>query len=135
MKTCVPWNARSELANARKFAKRGSGGAFGSGGGRFGSRSGGVGVPPGFFGSKKPAGLGMLATFSRFLMASPASRRPAFNPTRGSLVDCAAAIVTKHSAPTIPESFERIHISCKATSERGARFHFLLRTSYFVLLI
>src|SRR5262249_2362791 len=73
------------------FANRGSGGASGSGGGAFGSRSGGVGVPAGCFGSKNPAGFDRLATRSRPRIASPASCRPAFRPTRGSFVDCAAA--------------------------------------------
>ena len=46
--------------------------------------SGGVGSPAGVFGSKKPSGFGMLATRTMFLAASPASRSPAFKPTRGS---------------------------------------------------
>src|SRR5713101_2502347 len=68
------------------FANLGSGGALGSGGGRLGSRSGGVGSPPGAFGSKKPSGLGSVAIRFMFFAASPASRRPALSPTRGSLV-------------------------------------------------
>src|SRR4029077_13719544 len=68
------------------FANLGSGGALGSSGGRVGSRSGGVGAPPGALGSKKPSGLGRLAIRFMFFAASPASRRPALSPTRGSLV-------------------------------------------------
>src|SRR5438132_7477753 len=94
MNRCVPLKARSEFAKARKFANRGSGGSFGSGGGSLGSRSGGVGAPAGAVGSKNPAGFGRLAIFSRFFAASPASRKPAFSPTRGSVVDCALAAAT-----------------------------------------
>src|SRR6059058_2716224 len=85
------------------LTKRGSGGAFGSGSGRFGSRSGGVGLPAGAFGSKKPSGLGRLAIRSMFFAASPASRKPAFRPTRGSFVAgaagvcCAAPRATAHA--------------------------------------
>src|SRR5712692_2560162 len=86
MNSWLPLNARSEFAKARMFANLGSGGALGSSGGRLGSRSGGVGSPPGAFGSKKPSGLGSVAIRFMFFAASPASRRPALSPTRGSLV-------------------------------------------------
>src|SRR5919198_5042818 len=92
MNTWLPLNARSEFAKASMLAKRGSGGAFGSGSGRFGSRSGGVGLPAGAFGSKNPSGRGRLAIRSMFLAASPASRKPAFRPTRGSFVAGAAGV-------------------------------------------
>src|SRR6478735_9112313 len=49
-----------------------------------GGVSGGVVSPAGALGSKKPSGFGRLATSSMFRMATPASRRPAFSPTRGS---------------------------------------------------
>ena len=38
-------------------------------------------------GSKNPAGLPMLDTSVMFLAATPASVRPGFRPTRGSVVD------------------------------------------------
>src|SRR5438034_8079594 len=86
MNRWLPLKARSEVAKASMFANLGSGGALGSSGGRLGSRSGGVSSPPGAFGSKKPSGLGSVAIRFMFFAASPASRRPALSPTRGSLV-------------------------------------------------
>ena len=53
-------------------------------------RSGGIGSPAGRSGSKKPSGLGMVETSSMLFAATPASRRPGFRPTRGSLGSGAA---------------------------------------------
>src|SRR5262245_29646178 len=85
----------SEFANASMLAKRGSGGALGSGSGASAGRSGGVSVPAGSFGSKKPAGRKSDATRSTPRAASPASRKPGLSPTRGSgLRSCARPIAS-----------------------------------------
>src|SRR3954470_1075583 len=86
MKTWLPLNARSELANPSALFIAIDAGEFGSGGagGRLGSRSGGI-APAGFAGSKKPSGLGRVEIFFMLRAASPALLRPGFRPTRGSL--------------------------------------------------
>src|SRR5262245_59478354 len=118
MMRCVPLNARSEFAKlspapppppaggpgragapaaAGAPAVGGAGAASGGGaaapaagaGAAVASVSAGVGVPPGLFGSKNPSGFGRIDRSSMFLTATPASRRPGFNPTRGSLVSVA----------------------------------------------
>ena len=43
------------------------------------------GRPAGFFGSKKPGGFGNVATSSRFMIAWPASWKPAESPARASV--------------------------------------------------
>src|SRR5262249_31064939 len=45
------------------------------------------------FGLKKPSGFGRLATSSRLRAADPASRKPAFRPTRGSFAAAAFGAV------------------------------------------
>ncbi len=52
----------------------------------------GLGSPAGAFGSKNPSGLGTLASNSSPRAATPASRRPAFRPTRGSGVEDGEAV-------------------------------------------
>jgi hypothetical protein len=54
-------------------------------------RSGGVTSPAGFFGSKNPAGFGIVATSSMFCAAEPASCRPALRPMRGSALPAGTA--------------------------------------------
>src|SRR5205809_4529896 len=112
------------------FANLGSGGALGSSGGRLGSRSGGVGSPPGAFGSKKPSGLGSVAIRFMFFAASPASRRPALSPTRGSLVvavgagrSCAPPSSATNSDTTArPRHVAKTDLICKVLKSQVSSF-------------
>src|SRR5687767_859258 len=54
------------------------------------ARRGGMGEPAGAFGSKNPAGFGIVATSSRLRATWPASRKPGLSDARGS-VDCGGA--------------------------------------------
>ena len=70
----------------------------------FAGRSAGIGLPAGAFGSKKPGGFARCATSSRLRAATPASCRPAFSPTRGSLILTAAVCVARSCATAMAES-------------------------------